>query len=167
MHLHPVKQPNLTREFLLTDLPTGLMAAPASRLARVCLTEGVRRRSWRLSGRGAADCPAACALEPVRFCFGCGPRVLAAGSWVWGRSPVYRVHRSSHCRQSRCGGDPAVASRSAGRCGAPQCSPCPLCRQDTLPAGREKLLGLSPRGVSVIITGAKGRWKRLPPSRDN
>jgi hypothetical protein len=27
MHPHPVKQPNLTRKFPLTDLPTGLMAA--------------------------------------------------------------------------------------------------------------------------------------------
>ncbi|MDF2739705.1 MAG: hypothetical protein K0S88_1072 [Actinomycetia bacterium] len=26
MHPHPVKEPNLTRKFPLTDMPTGLMA---------------------------------------------------------------------------------------------------------------------------------------------
>ena len=31
MHPHPVKQPNLTRKFPLTDMPTGLMAALDSR----------------------------------------------------------------------------------------------------------------------------------------
>jgi hypothetical protein len=30
---HPVKQPNLTRKFPLTDMPTGLMAALVTRLA--------------------------------------------------------------------------------------------------------------------------------------
>ncbi len=33
MHPHPVKQPNLTRKFPLTDMPTGLMAALVTRLA--------------------------------------------------------------------------------------------------------------------------------------
>ena len=33
MHPHPVKQPTLTQKFPLTDMPTGLMAALATRLA--------------------------------------------------------------------------------------------------------------------------------------
>jgi hypothetical protein len=32
---HPVKQPDLTRKFPLTDMPTGLMAALVTRLARL------------------------------------------------------------------------------------------------------------------------------------
>ena len=31
--MHPVKQPNLTRKFPLSDMPTGLMAALVTRLA--------------------------------------------------------------------------------------------------------------------------------------
>jgi hypothetical protein len=31
--MHPVKQPDLTRKFPLSDMPTGLMAALVTRLA--------------------------------------------------------------------------------------------------------------------------------------
>jgi hypothetical protein len=37
MHPHPVKQPNLTRKFPLTDMPTRLMAAA---LSLVCAQHG-------------------------------------------------------------------------------------------------------------------------------
>jgi len=43
----PVTQPNLTRKFPLTDMPTGLMAALVTRLADHLLIRRVVRRTGR------------------------------------------------------------------------------------------------------------------------
>ncbi len=55
MHLHPVKQPNLTRKFPLTDMPTGLMAALVTRLADHLPIRRVVRRVAVLELRAVAD----------------------------------------------------------------------------------------------------------------
>lgn len=44
MHPHPVKQPNLTRKFPLTDMPIGLMAGLVDRL-ELMVSHGLPRRS--------------------------------------------------------------------------------------------------------------------------
>ncbi len=56
MHPHSVKQPNLTRKFPLTDMPTGLMAALVTRLQRPGAGRVVARSfGWRCAGQFTAE----------------------------------------------------------------------------------------------------------------
>jgi hypothetical protein len=47
MHSHPVKEPNLTRKFPLSDMPTGLLAALVTPLADHLL---IRRWDCKYNG---------------------------------------------------------------------------------------------------------------------